>query len=101
MAGNGTGGNARGSWRALQVARQPLRNALPDAITQSSENGETLVMDLQVCDCSTDVARSRFKILFSARFNSILRILEALSIKRFAPDLCVQKEHVLSLILPW
>ena len=28
-------------------------------------------------------------------------ILEALCIKRFSPDLCIQKEHVLSLLLHW
>ena len=36
MTGDGTSGNAKGSGRALQVARQPLRNVLPDAVTQSS-----------------------------------------------------------------
>ena len=56
---------------------------------------------LQVCDCPFDVARASFKVLFSSRFMNTLKILEALTIKRSAPDLCVQKEHVLSLFLPW
>jgi hypothetical protein len=56
---------------------------------------------LQVCDFPAEAARSRFKVVFSARRTSLLRIIEALCIKRFAPDLCIQKEHVVSLLLPW
>ena len=56
---------------------------------------------LQHCDCSPDVARSRFEVLFSSLNKRLLRILEALCIKRLCPDLRIQKEHVLSLLLPW
>ena len=56
---------------------------------------------LQVCDFPAEAARSRFKVLFSSRRSQILKFLEALCIKRFAPDLCIQKEHVVSLLLPW
>jgi hypothetical protein len=79
-------------WLASDLKCPPRSTRIPaSAITRH----------LQVCDCPADVARSRFSVLFSARHCMSLRFLEALAIKRFAPDLCVQKEHVLSLNLPW
>ena len=63
--------------------------------------GSAITRHLQACDCPPEVARSRFKVLYSSLNKRLLRILEALCIKRLCPDLCVQKEHVLSLLLPW
>ena len=34
-------------------------------------------------------------------FVTLLRILEALAIKRHHPLLCAQKDHVIALTLPW
>lgn len=56
---------------------------------------------LQVCTSCPSTARSRFKVVYRSEYDSVLRILEALSIHHLSPDLCVQKEHVMSLQLPW
>lgn len=79
-------------WLANEMKCPPRSSRIPtSAITRH----------LQICDCPSTVARTRFKTLYRSDSGYILRILEALSIKRFSPDLCVQKEHVLMLVLPW
>lgn len=55
---------------------------------------------LLTCGCYVN-ARENFSVLFSSRHFNILRSLEALAIKRFAPDLCVHKDFVADLLLPW
>ena len=55
-------------------------------------------------DCDDFVGRdfiSYFSVLASSSCFMSLRILEALFIKRLKPPLCVQKEFVYGLILPW
>ena len=55
-------------------------------------------------DCDNFIGRdfpSYFSILTSTSFSSSLRILEALFIHRQKPPLCVQKDFVYSLLLPW
>ncbi|CAH8838228.1 unnamed protein product [Trichobilharzia szidati] len=42
-----------------------------------------------------------FKILNRQRTANLLRFAEAIAIKRFKPDLCIQKESVINLSLPW
>ena len=78
--------------RILEHVPKWLSNDLKWPLRSTRVPSSAVIGHLQVCDCPVDVARSRFKVLFSARFSSILRILEALSIKRLAPDLCVEKE---------
>ena len=53
------------------------------------------------CDCDRSTLHSRFTILARCRSTLLLRITEALFIKRNAPNLCKQKENVLDLHLPW
>ena len=53
------------------------------------------------CDCDRPALRDRFSVVSRARSDRLLRILEALFIKRFKPNLCTQKDHVLDLLLPW
>ena len=53
------------------------------------------------CNCLRKNLRDHFSVIFRARNEQILRILEALSIKLFKPNLCMQKEHVMALLLPW
>ena len=55
-------------------------------------------------DCDDFTGRlfsSYFSILASSSFSSSLRILEALFIHHQKPSLCVQKDFVYSLVLPW
>jgi hypothetical protein len=79
-------------WISNDLRCPPRSTRIPDS---------AITRHLQVCDSSFDAARTNFKVLFSSPKMNTLKILEALCIKRFSPDLCVQKEHVLSLLLPW
>lgn len=56
---------------------------------------------LQVCDNPASCAKTSFRVIHRHQNVTHLRILEALAIKRESPDLCIQKDFVLSLILPW
>jgi len=53
------------------------------------------------CSSIPDDPMSKFQVVCQAYNNRILRILEALYIKRDCPDLCKQKDHVINLRLPW
>ncbi|CAH8561201.1 unnamed protein product [Schistosoma rodhaini] len=44
---------------------------------------------------------SAFVVLFKSVKGRILRFIEALAIRKFKPPLCIQKQFVLSLNLPW
>ena len=52
-------------------------------------------------DCDRVNVRQRFSVLFSSQSSFILKLLESLAIKRFSPDLCVQKDFVIDWMLPW
>ena len=67
----------------------------------SQPASSAITRHLQTCRCTVSEAAGRFKVLFRARSDYHLRILESLSIKRFRPELCVQKDHVVALQLPW
>ena len=79
-------------WLSNDPKKPPRSKRSPDS---------AVTRHLQVCTCSFDSARRNFKVLFSAAHTNALRILEAITIKRLSPDLCIQKEHVLALALPW
>ena len=51
--------------------------------------------------CDRTAARDRFKAIFRSASKRLLCVIEALAIKARTPDLCVQKEHVFTLALPW
>ena len=61
----------------------------------------SIAKHLQTCTTTAQQARSSFKVLFKHPSPRQLRILEALVIKRNKPDLCAQKDHLLTLLLPW
>ena len=42
-----------------------------------------------------------FNVLFKSNKGKLLRFIEALAIKKFNPDLCIQKQFILTLQLPW
>lgn len=57
---------------------------------------------LQVCSVAdVRAASSYFSVLYSCADFSLLCTLESMCILRFKPDLCIQKEYVKCLILPW
>ncbi|KAK4472212.1 hypothetical protein MN116_000516 [Schistosoma mekongi] len=45
--------------------------------------------------------KSAFVVLYKSALGRILKFVEALAIRKFKPPLCVQKQFVLSLNLPW
>ena len=53
------------------------------------------------CDGLRGSLRDKFSIVFRARNDRLLRILEALAIKAYKPALCRQKDYVIDLLLPW
>ena len=53
------------------------------------------------CDCDRSSLMSSFSVVCRARNDPLLRILEALFIKRDRPNLCRQKDYVTDLRLPW
>ena len=46
-------------------------------------------------------AQKSFEVVTRQQTFSFLRIAEAVAIKRYKPDLCIQKEAVVGLNLPW
>ena len=67
----------------------------------SGRSGSAITSHVLQCDCVRGSLRDKFSIVFRARNDRVLRILEALSIKLYKPDLCKQKDHVIDLLLPW
>jgi hypothetical protein len=53
------------------------------------------------CDCDRGSALKRFQIIARCQHERLMRILEALFIRRDRPALCKQKTHVMDLRLPW
>ena len=49
---------------------------------------------------SIDISHA-FKIISKQRSTTALRFAEAIAIKKLKPDLCIQKETVINLLLPW
>lgn len=56
---------------------------------------------LQTCNFDPSSVFNNFRIICRCRHDRLMRILEALFIKRDCPILCRQKEHVANLCLPW
>ena len=56
---------------------------------------------LLACTNCPPAPRDRFTIVAQGRNQRVLRILEALFIKRDQPSLCKQKDYVIDLALPW
>ena len=72
--------------------RPPRSGALPQS---------AIARHLIANGCDVTNVKDRFRILYKSRSSFILRLIESLSIRRFLPDLCVQKEYVTALLLPW
>ena len=53
------------------------------------------------CNVDKSTLRQRFKIIAKSKCHKTLSILEALYIKSESPKLCVQKDYVYNLYLPW
>ena len=53
------------------------------------------------CTCDRNNLSAKFTVVAFARHDRQLRILEAMVIKRFKPDLCKQKDLLMDLLLPW
>ena len=51
--------------------------------------------------CSLLNVRDRFQVIMRCKSKYLLKINEALLIKTIGPDLCVQKQHLFTLSLPW
>ena len=80
-----------------------VREHLPKWLIEgrSGRANSAITSHLLECNCLRGSLREKFSIVFHARNDRLLRILEALTIKNFKPVLCRQKEHVIDLLLPW
>ena len=80
-----------------------VREHLPKWLIEgrSGRASSSIALHVLECDCLRGSLRDKFSIVFKARHDRLLRILEALAIKAFKPSLCRQKEYVLDLLLPW
>ena len=56
---------------------------------------------LLACNSCPPAPRDQFVIVAQGRHQRLLRIMEALFIKRDQPTLCKQKDYVINLELPW
>ena len=79
-------------WLHSTARRPPRSTRLPQS---------AITRHLQTCTSDPKDAQSNFKILHRPHSQLALDILEALVIKRTVPELCQQKERLLSLVLPW
>jgi len=68
---------------------------------RSGRANSSITSHVLECNCLRGSIREKFSIVFRARSDRLLRILEALAIKAFKPALCRQKEYVIDLLLPW
>lgn len=86
--------------RSLAVrSREHVPKWLLDGRTGKSNSAIT--DHLKTCNFDRTSVFSNFSIVCRCRHDRLLRILEALFIKRDQPLLCRQKDHVINLRLPW
>lgn len=81
-----------------------IKEHLPRWIQTSSRKSATSSICKHVIDCDDFTGHnysSYFSILATSSYSFSLRILEALFIQRRKPPLCVQKDFVYTLRLPW
>ena len=80
-------------WTSTQNTR-PRAKSLPSS---------SITRHIVSCDFFNKSADrlSHFSIMFKSPFSPYLKILEAMSILRTKPKLCVSKDFVMSLSLPW
>ena len=81
-----------------------IKEHLPRWIQRSKKGTSSSSVCRHAVECDDFIGRdftSYFSILSCTPFSSSLRILEALFIHRQKPPLCVQKDFVYSLLLPW
>lgn len=67
---------------------------------QRPKTSSAIARHLQRCS-PTIPPRSCFRVMKRCRGRARLCVLEALIIKKVQPDLCIQKETVINLLLPW
>jgi hypothetical protein len=67
----------------------------------SGQCHSSITEHILACNCDRENLLSNFSILVHARNELLLKILEALFIRRDRPNLCRQKDFVTELCLPW
>ncbi|MEL7309258.1 MAG: hypothetical protein AAGK05_16300, partial [Pseudomonadota bacterium] len=81
-----------------------IKEHLPRWLRAGGKRSASSSICKHAVDCDDFIGsdfKSYFSILTSSPFSSSLRILEALFIHRQKPPLCVQKDFLYSLLLPW
>ena len=80
------------------------REHVPKWLIQGQQGRSRSAVTSHLLECnflnSVDLSQN-FSVVCCARNDRLLRILEALHIKRFRPDLCKQKDLIIDLLLPW
>ena len=79
-------------WLATAVRRPPRSTRPPDS---------AITRHLQNCEADPTAAHEHFSVMHRSGNVFKLQALEAISIKFYQPDLCIQKDHVMTLQLPW
>nr|CAH8867638.1 unnamed protein product [Trichobilharzia regenti]CAH8868788.1 unnamed protein product [Trichobilharzia regenti] len=75
---------------------------VPKSLRLKGTNSYSSAITRHLLDTGHEVEIEKsFKIINRQRSSILLKFAEAISIKRLKPDLCVQKESVISLSLPW
>ena len=80
------------------------REHIPKWLIQGQQGQSRSAITSHLLECNTvrsEDLRKNFSVVCTARNDRLLRILEALHIKRFSPDLCKQKDLLIDLGLPW
>lgn len=81
-------------WLNTVVKRPPRATKTPSSsITRHLQSCKSFVDTKSSTDC--------FKVMYRPTSFTSLQVIEALLIKRLSPELCTQKETVISLLLPW
>ena len=90
--------------RTERCVKTRIKEHLPRWIQTSAKKSTTSSICKHVIDCDSFIGHdftSYFSILSTSQFSFSLRVLEALFIQRHKPPLCVQKDFVYTLRLPW
>ena len=87
--------------RTNRTLQQRIKEHIPNWLINNKDCQPLSAVTKHLYESKHQADASNFKILNQQGTESLLRLAEASLIRRYSPDLCVQKEHVTHLALPW
>ena len=89
--------------RTLRTLSERVKEHIPKWLEMGrpGKSSSSIADHLLACNSCPPAPRDQFTIVAQGRHQRLLRILEALFIKRDQPSLCKQKDYVINLELPW